>query len=153
MKLNEPFTPNSVRVAKLGSEGSPSGISAKETNKSTNKSGSSQMRYTSTILVAGIIGLAAPLNFAPAHAAPAAISPAVADRAEPGASIQQVHRRRGHAHYCWHYPWKHSCYKYARYKKRHYHKPYYSYHPHYYRRPGVTFSFSFGGGHHGHHGW
>jgi hypothetical protein len=105
------------------------------------------------MLAAAVIAITgAATSFTPAQAVTRA-APAVLDQAGPSAGIVQVHRRhraRG-AHY---HGYKHYRPHRRHHARRHRHyRPYAyypkAYYPHYYRRPGVTFSFSFGGGHHG----
>jgi hypothetical protein len=105
------------------------------------------------MIAAGLIAAAgAAMSLTPAQAAPVRIAPAIADQAQE-TGIQQVHRRRGH--HAYHHPYAYRKYSHYRpvYRKR-YRPHYYSYYPYpYYRQPSVDFSFSFGGGHRGYHGW
>lgn len=105
------------------------------------------MRRSLSILAAAVIAITGVASNAPAQAAMRA-APAVLDQAGQNADIVQVHRRRyrGARYY------RYDDYRPRRYVRRHRHYEPYAYYPRYYGRPGVNFSFSFGGGNR-YHGW
>jgi hypothetical protein len=109
------------------------------------------MRAYLSLAAAAAIAIAGSVaSFAPAQATVRA-APALVVQ-DSAASVQLVHDRRyrqDRHHYRRHHVRRH-----YRHHRRHYYQPhvYYGY-PRYYSRPGVSFSFSFGGGHHGYHGY